>query len=489
MNEVQAERNRTTAARPKTDGPFSMPGRILIVDDVATNRIVYKVKFGAACYEPILAANGADCLRLAREGRTDLILLDMILPDLSAPEILQTLRNDPATANIPVVVLSSDFDPERRMAAFAAGADDFLCKSVADEDLLSRLRNLLREYETISGTETGEATMRALGFAEAQQGFAPAGSVAIVSRNRETALRLRHELAPHVADRMMILSREEALGERPGGAVPDVYLLETDRQDPLGHLRLISELRSRPDSRHAGICVQLAEQDGQSSMCFDMGANDCIRLRADPREIALRLTRIMVRKREADRIRASVRDGLRLALIDPLTGLYNRRYALSRLDGVAETARQTGGSFAVMVVDLDRFKRINDLYGHAAGDAVLVEAARRLASAIRASDLVARIGGEEFLVVLPGADLTLARPVAERLCQTINERDFDLPGQGRLQVTCSIGLAASGHDGGEAGLPLQTVETVGRVIDRADRALLQAKSAGRNQVTISRTAA
>jgi len=466
-----------------------MPGRILIVDDVATNRIVYKVKFGAACYEPILAANGTEGLRMARDRRPDLILLDMILPDLAAPDILQALRKDPATATIPVVVLSSDMDPERRMAAFAAGADDFMCKSVSDEDLLSRLRNLLREYEDISGPETGEVAMRALGFAEANQGFAPAGSVAIVSRLRETALRLRHDLAPHVADRMMILSREEALGERASGSVPDVYLLETDRQDPLAHLRLISELRSRHDSRHAGICILHHEDGGQPSMCFDMGANDCIRLRSDPREIALRLTRILLRKREADRIRASVRDGLRLALIDPLTGLHNRRYALSRLDGVAETAHQTGGSFAVMVVDLDRFKQVNDRHGHAAGDAVLVEAARRLSSTIRASDLVARIGGEEFLVVLPGADLAMARPVAERLCRAINERDFELPGQGRLQVTCSIGLAASDATGPVCAEAMQGPESVKTVIDRADQALLQAKSSGRNQVTISRTAA
>ncbi|MFN4170573.1 MAG: diguanylate cyclase [Pseudorhodobacter sp.] len=466
-----------------------MPGRILIVDDVATNRIVYKVKLGAACYEPILAVNGADCLTIARDGRPDLILLDMILPDLEAPHILRTLRADPVTAAIPVVVLSSDMDPERRMAAFAAGADDFLCKSVSDEDLLSRLRNLLREYEEISGPETGEATMRALGFAEAQQGFAPAGSIAIVARKRESALHLRHELAPHLVDRMMVMSREEALGERTGGPMPDVYLLETDRQDPLGHLRLLSELRSRHDSRHAGICILHHDGDGQPAMCFDMGANDCALARTDPREIALRLTRIMARKREADRIRASVRDGLRLALIDPLTGLHNRRYALSRLEGVAETARQTGGSFAVMVVDLDRFKLVNDLHGHAAGDAVLVEAARRLASTIRASDLVARIGGEEFLVVLPGADLAMARPVAERLCQAINEQEFELPGQGWLQVTCSIGLAASDRQDRTEADPVYGLETVSAVIDRADRALLQAKTAGRNQVTISRTAA
>ncbi len=401
------------------------------------------------------------------------------------------MRAYPATASITGVVLSSAADAESRMAAFAAGADDFLPKDLPDEELLSRLRNLLREYETINGPEAGPTVMRALGFAESQLDFAPAGSVAIVSRRRESGLHLRHLLAPHLAARMTVLSREEALngvGDPGSGAVPDIFLLETDRQDPLGHLRHLSELRSRPLTRHSAVCILMQDRDGLPAMCFDMGANDCIGSGSDPREIALRLARIMARKREADRIRASVRDGLRLALVDPLTGLHNRRYALSRLEGIAETVRLTGGSFAVMVVDLDRFKSVNDHYGHAAGDAVLVETARRLGAMVRASDLVARIGGEEFLVVLPGADLVQAGPVAQRLCQSIKERDFELPGGIQICVTCSIGLATSN---GSAALTDGMVPAgdIGSVIDRADRALLQAKTDGRDKVTISRDAA
>ncbi|MBL4916381.1 diguanylate cyclase [Szabonella alba] len=467
-----------------------MPGKILVVDDVATNRIVFKVKLGAACYVPILAANGSDCLTLARERQPDLILLDMNLPDIGAPQILRSLRADPATAAIPTVILSSETDPGRRMAAFAAGADDFLPKDVGDEEFLARLRNLLREYETIRGQETGMATMHALGFAESQMEFAPSGSVAIVTPRRESGMHLRHLLAPHLADRMTVLSREQALAEvgHDDGPIPDIFLLEADSQDPLGHLRHLSELRSRHVTRHSAICILMRDRDGLPAMCFDMGANDCIGAGTDPREIALRLTRIMARKRAADRVRASVRDGLRLALIDPLTGLHNRRYALSRLEGVAETARLTGGSFAVMVVDLDRFKSVNDHFGHAAGDAVLVETARRLGAGVRASDLVARIGGEEFLVVLPGADLMQAGPVAQRLCQSIKERDFELPGGARIGVTCSIGLATSD---GSAVLPegILGAGDIGCVIDRADRALLQAKTDGRDKVTISRDAA
>ncbi|MFV0490896.1 MAG: diguanylate cyclase [Pseudorhodobacter sp.] len=458
-----------------------MPGRILIVDDVATNRIVFKVKLGAACYEPILAEDGAACLALARKHKPDLILLDMILPDMTAPHILRALRADPQTAAIPVVVISADTDPESRMAALSAGADDFLGKTVPDETLLARLRNLVREYEETSETESDDIALRAFGFADSHHAFETPGLVAIVSYRRERAMRLRDALNPHLIEQTIVSTREEALSKRCVGPIPDIFVIETNPNDSMGHLRLVSELRSRQETRHSGICViQPGTTATATVMGYDLGANDCLSGDIPPGEMALRLRRILTRKREADRIRASVRDGLRLAVEDPLTGLYNRRYALSRLTNIAETARQTGGSFAVMVVDLDRFKQVNDCYGHAAGDCVLIEAARRLAANIRGSDLLARIGGEEFLIALPGSDLAQARPVAERLCLAINQAVFDLPGQEKLRVTCSIGLAIS-----DGGMALHLEE----IIDRADQALLLAKTAGRNQVTISRSAA
>lgn len=461
-----------------------MSGKILIVDDVATNRIVFKVKLGAACYTPILAGDGESCLRMARQDKPDLILLDLVLPDMHGSEVLRRLRTDPQTATIPVVVFSAEDNAGARLAALTAGADDYLAKSTDDQTLLARLRNMLREREEITELEDGGAPIRALGFAEPSTGFEMPGTIALVTHLPETALRWRRELGAKMPDRMMIVSREAALSGATLSPVPDVFVIEYDLADPIGGLRLMSELRSRQQTRHAAICIVKKDRSGsESAIAFDLGANDVVPANVDPCEFSLRVARLLQRKRGADKLRTSVRDGLRMAVIDPLTGLFNRRYAVSHLAEIAAQARAAGHPFAVMVIDLDRFKEVNDHFGHAAGDAVLTEVARRLATNIRQKDLLARIGGEEFLIALPCADLKVAKPIAERLCKAIHDTPFRISGFEPLSLTASIGLAVCD------GRMRHSDESVSLVIDRADQALMIAKSGGRNQVTISKTAA
>lgn len=461
-----------------------MSGKILIVDDVATNRIVYKVKLGAACYAPILASDGKSCLALARSERPDLILLDMVLPDMDGAEVLRRLRSDPETSSIPVVVFSAELGSHARLEALAAGADDFLTKSVDDQTLLARLRNLLRGHGARAELENGAAPIRALGFAEPVTAFQMPGSVALVTNRPETAIRWRRELGQHLPQQVTILSREMALADRQPQPMPDAYVIESTASDPMSGLRMMSELRSRAQTRHAAICiVKSGVIPGEAAMAYDLGANDVVEASIDAQEFGLRLMRLLQRKRQSDQLRASVRDGLRMAVIDPLTGLFNRRYAISQLAEIAAKNRLSKRPFAVMVMDLDRFKAVNDSFGHPAGDAVLIEVARRLAANIRAGDLLARIGGEEFLIALPETDLVQARHIAERLCEAVQEVPFDLPGAGPLPLTASVGLAMSSAGGAWDS------DAVTDVIGRADQALLVAKAAGRNQVTISQTAA
>ena len=156
---------------------------------------------------------------------------------------------------------------------------------------------------------------------------------------------------------------------------------------------------------------------------------------------------------------------------------------MAQLQAIAERAMAAGSSFAVMVADLDRFKVVNDRWGHLAGDAVLVEVAKRLRNTLRAGDLLARIGGEEFLIALPDITLAEARNIAERLCAAVQDQPIAC-GTVDLQITASIGLAIS-----EGGAPPDQIDSVTAMVDRADRALMRSKSAGRNQVTISRSAA
>ncbi|MDZ4309355.1 MAG: diguanylate cyclase [Cypionkella sp.] len=463
-----------------------MAGKILIVDDVATNRIVMKVKLAAAGYTPLLAANGAACLELALQQAPDLILLDLTLPDMSGLQLLERLRAEPTLRHVPVVMFSTVQDSAARCAAFRCGADDFLQKPLDDQILLARIRSFMRARDDVEGFSPHHDGIAMLGLAEAPATFYQPGVIAIIAARSDVALKLRRDMAPHLADRVLAMTPEEAMTEglHPG-ASPDVFLIESDVNGPGSGLRLMSELRSRTHTRHAAFCVQSSLGSGiGAAVAFDLGAHDLVPHGILAEELALRLVRLLARKREADALRASVQDGLRLAMIDSLTGLHNRRYCMAQLAAIADISRRSGQEFAVMVVDLDRFKSVNDRWGHAAGDAVLIDVADRLGRNLRSGDLLARIGGEEFLIALPETSLPEARGIAERLCHAIEETPVRVGTLTTLHVTVSIGLATS------ADIAAADIrDTLSDLIDRADHALLYAKSAGRNRVTISCNAA
>ncbi|MEZ5686347.1 MAG: diguanylate cyclase [Paracoccaceae bacterium] len=465
-----------------------MPGKVLIVDDVATNRIVLKAKLRGARYETIQAGTAGEALQRLTAERPDLALIASSLPDMSGTELCQRIKAAGAGAPVAVIVLASVEQPGERLAALRAGATDYLVKPVDELVLLARLRALLRAHETDEEMAQREATYRALGRDAAPASPPPAGRIALIAATTETAVCWKTALAPRLpGDRIEILDRDMVLAGSIGGTAPDAYVISADLDTPGAGLRLMSELRARPASRHAAICIA-AEPGARETraMALDLGASDLLpRQIAQPaaaEECALRLRAQIARKRLLDRQRAMLADGLRLAAVDPLTGLFNRRYAMPHLARMEERARATGRPFAVMALDLDRFKSINDRYGHAAGDLVLQEVARRLNLNLRTMDLVARIGGEEFLVAMPDTTLEEARRAAERLRAVVEHQPFALPeGRGAIPVTVSIGLALGGVSG-----PGETVELVMR---HADHALLGSKASGRNQVRIFNSAA
>ena len=462
-----------------------MSARILIVDDVAANRIIQQARLSAAFYDPILAADGATALAIAREERPDLVLLDLGLPDISGLEVLQRLRRDPACRDIPVIALTTTGAAAERLAAFAAGADDVMDRPANERVLLARLRNLLRLKA--EGDFPAPDALAMAGLAEAPAPFEPQGTIALVASQPVQAQVMRDALAGQLRDRLVVLSRREALADisvsQGRDSLPEVFILQDDGSNPSATLRLLSELKSHQATRHAAVCVLGPAGEGdEAAMAFDLGADDAVGPRVTGEELALRTRGLLRRKRHSDRRRARMQDGLRLALHDPLTGLYNRRFAAPQLAAVAARAREDGTEFAVMVMDLDRFKQVNDLYGHAAGDQVLVEVARRLTANLRESDVLARIGGEEFLAILPESSMANARRVAERLCQVMDDDPIRLLSGEELRITVSIGVAVAGG-GDEASFAIEGL------VEQADLALLESKGAGRNQVTFRRSAA
>ncbi|MCU4654028.1 diguanylate cyclase [Roseibacterium sp. SDUM158016] len=457
-----------------------MTGRILVVDDVATNRIVMKVKLAAACYAVDQADSGAEALRLAATCRPDLILLDVLMPDMSGLEVCRRLKADPETADIPVILVTALSDRASKMAGLEAGADDFLTKPVDEVTLLARVRSLLRASDTVRELrERGDSSV-GMGFAEAMAGFDTKerpGRIWLVAPGSKGAVVWKTALDDQVGGEVRVVPREIALTEIgvDDGEAADVFVISADLAHRNEGLRLLSDLRSRAATRHAATLMVLPDGDSErAAIALDLGASDILYEPVDTQELAIRIRAQLGRKRQADRLRASLRAGLELAVTDSLTGLHNRRYALFQLERMLA---RPGRGVAVMMLDLDHFKGINDRHGHAAGDHVLRLVARRLRAQLRSGDLLARIGGEEFLVALPDADRADAIECAERLRSSIADTPFDvdrdLPA---TRVTLSVGLALAAAASGESP---------GSLIDRADRALYGAKSHGRDQVTLA----
>ena len=470
-----------------------MVGKILIVDDVATNRIILKVKLTEAGYHALLAVDGTTALAMAAKERPDLILLDVSLPDLDGVTVLQRLRADPLTRTIPVIALvGTNAHHSLRTNVFRAGADAFLAKPVDDQTLLARIRSLIRNADQMDGLARDKGKLALMGFAEATPMLERPGLLALITATPERGLHLRHALAQHSHDRIVLIPPDDCL--RNGlidGTAPDIFLIDSDLASPGAGLRLMSELRSRAPTRNARFCILFSEPAQiNAAMAFDLGANELIEVTTGAEETALRLARLLARKREADRLRASVRQGLRLAVIDPLTGLHNRRYGLAQLTAIHASSLSSRQPYAVLIVDLDRFKTVNDRFGHAGGDAVLIEVASRLRNGLRDQDMLARIGGEEFLIALPDITLAEARGIAERLGEIIRNSAIVLEQDIALFITVSIGLAFCSASAGKiASADQPDNDAVSQIIARADHALLASKSAGRNKITISRSAA
>lgn len=455
-----------------------MTGRVLIVDAVPTNRIVLRVKLASAFYQVSQAESGAAALDMVLRERPDVILASADLPDLDPGRLCAQLRALPDVGRTPLVVVQSEEDAVARRSALRAGADDVLACPIEDVLLLARLRALLRARDAEAELELREDTRRALGLAEEPAPFSGNAHIVLVDaghdhRVSEIALLLERRLS----DRIEVMEPKAALSLSAERA--DAFVILEARRSPGEGLALLSQLRANTATRHASlIYVAAPGHRREAAGALDIGANDLLVAGFECEELALRLQRQIARKRREDRLRANMRDGLRAAVTDPLTGLYNRRYALPHLARFADRAKRSGRPYALMLVDVDHFKTVNDTYGHAAGDAVLVALAARLRDGLRAPDLLARIGGEEFLLAMPDMPRNRASAVAETLCHAVSNKPMPLADGRAVSVSVSIGISIGDPSGQAAPQDL---------LQRADRALYAAKDSGRNTVVLADT--
>ncbi|MCI0753357.1 PleD family two-component system response regulator [Teichococcus vastitatis] len=447
-----------------------MSARILVVDDIAANLRLLEARLNAEYYDVALASSGQEALVRAEEWLPDVILLDVMMPGMDGYEVSRRLKANPATAHIPVVMITALVDPVERVRGLEAGADDFLSKPVDHPTLFARLRALLRTKQVMDAFRLRAATALDLGF---EPDPAPAEGVAgaavllatedVNEAELITALMRQEGVELHLAQTASEAWHWLSQGHH------DVALLSLSLDGGEG-LRLASRLRAHDLTRDIPVLL-IADLDQRSLVLrgFDLGANDHVLRPVDPNELRARLRNQIRRKRYQEHLRLELDRSLELAVTDSLTGLRNRRYITRHLEGLLRSGRP-----AMLLMDVDRFKAVNDTYGHTVGDVVLREVASRIRQDMRAVDVVARFGGEEFVVAMADVSQEEALQAAERLRQIV-EREVIATGHGdMLHISVSIGVALA-----------QPGETLSSLTRAADGALYRAKAAGRNRVEMA----
>jgi len=448
--------------------------RVLIVDDIPVNVKLLEARLLAEYFEVVTASSGAAAIEICRSQDIDIVLLDVMMPEMDGFECCQLLKADAATAHIPVVMVTALDQPSDRVRGLEAGADDFLTKPVDDVQLMARVKSLVRLKLLSDELRARAKTSHQIALEDATQTEfgvpVDGGRILVIDTHRERAERVKSFLSDsHMVN--ILTEPADAVFQMAGGEFElAIVSMVLDGFDPL---RICSQIRTVEQARSIPIILVAEEQDRpQIVKALDLGVNDFIMRPIERHELSARVKTQIRRQRYTVELRESLNSTMAMAVIDELTGLYNRRYFERHLAMVLARAQQQDRDMTLMLLDIDYFKPVNDTFGHDVGDAVLKEFATRLQRNIRGVDLACRYGGEEFVVVMPDTDMRQALGVAERVRSAMAEQGFAAGPDQTINITVSAGLATNDREN----------DTPESVLKRADVALYRAKRTGRNRV-------
>ena len=425
--------------------------RILIVDDEEQARRLLTVLLRPEGYETESVASGEEALSAVARSAPDLILLDIMMPGLDGYQVAAILKADPATAAIPIIMITAHGERNSRLAGLSAGAEDFLAKPIDRAELWLRVRNLLRlaafgvpqDPDVALAQQLAARSADLLRFRTVMD--ATADAIMLISRDSMRFVEVNAascDMLGYTHAELLTLG-PVALGAVPREALEQLYdtVIAGD-----GDKRLVETALYCKD----GSLLQV-----EVSRQAMLSGKDWI-IVSVVRDITERKQTLQMLRHQASH--------------DALTGLPNRNAFYDTLRKTVALADQQGWKVAVMFIDLDHFKAINDTQGHAAGDQLLIHFGNRLTACVRARDTVGRLGGDEFgLILLMEQDHLGAALVAAKIRDTL-QVPFSLQGD-EVLMSASIGIAIHPDDDGDQAEAL---------VKHAETAASQAKQAGRN---------
>lgn len=422
--------------------------KTLVVEDSKIHRQMIGLVLDSLDVEAHLVKSAEEGLEALELESFDLISLDLHLPDMDGLEFCRRLRSDEATRHIPIVLLTSEDADATLKMAYGAGVTEVMRKTSIEElqqsftFLVNRLRRIYsgRVLYVEDSPTTAQLTIAAL---------------------KEMGLKVDH-----------FTNGEEAL-KNFSKQDYDVVITDVVLEGEMSGLQVVRGIRSAGgEKREIPILAVSGHEDMTRRVeILRSGANDYIEKPIVEEEFKARLGNLITNKQLFDQVRTQQDELRQLAITDQLTGLYNRTYLAETAQKYVSSSIRHRESLSLLMLDLDKFKDINDTHGHAVGDEVLASVGDLLKSRCRDEDVVARFGGEEFIMLLTRCDLENAVIKAGYLLKFIEElkpAGFD--------VTVSIGVSSIYLGGRHIDFD--------RLLKEADTALYEAKHRGRNRVEV-----
>lgn len=448
-----AELNRILKKPDAEPAPSQSGGhlpRVLIVDDEPQNLKLFRAYLMQENFEVTTADNGIQCLKMVSSTWPDLILLDVMMPELSGFEVTWKLKNDPKTNHIPIVLLTALDSSEARNKGLEAGADEFLTKPVNRAELLARVNSMLRlkkyQDQLTTRTRSEEHFVQVLVPESARIEEKNSPRVLIVEDNDSDFKLMTNYLIDQPYELLRAENGEAAVNMALKHKV-DLILLDVMLPGMNG-FEVCRKIKENSDTRHIQIVIISCLDDLDSRiMGVETGADEYLIKPINIREIQARVKALLRKKSYMDQICSHYEVALNSAITDGLTGLYNQTYFTRYLDLEMKRCIRQKYPLALLMIDIDNFKIYNDELGHLVGDVLLREVAQIIRANVREIDLVARYGGDEFAVVLPYSERAAAIMVAERICASLNEHEFSATSINNLRkVSASIGVAVCPED-------------------------------------------
>ncbi len=453
---------------------------ILVVDDDPLNLELLSAQLIAREYRVITANNGEKALAAVEENTPDLILLDIMMPGIDGYEVTRQLKSDPETKEIPIILVTALTEDAEKKRGLEAGADEFINKPVNHPELDTRVRSLLRlkEYQDQIGSRKQSACLICQDPTDKEVGNrtpADLPTILVVEDDPISAKLMTTYLSPIPCKIELAQTGEEALRLVSQKKI-DIMLLDI-MLPALDGFEVCKSIKGKEDTIPIQVVMTTGLTDTKSKLRgIDLGTDDFIVKPVNKDELRARVKSLIKKKAFIDRLRERIDDARVAAVTDRLTGVFNHGYLKCYIELEFNRSKRNNHHLAILMVDVDDFKKFNDAYGHQCGDQALATIAKILKTNIRDIDLVARYGGEEFTIVLPYANLTIAESIADRLLQSISAHAA-IPDAPDARLSVSIGISV---------FP-DFCNTPDELLKTADAALYRAKRNGKNQYCVSTT--